>query len=170
MRTTTASRMTTARMMATTARMTSEDDNDSKDDDSKDNCEDGKDATKLAATTTAVAVVVARLVGRSVGWQGQWHGWWLCSLPLVAWRLHTVGIVQIRLGINLFWYIFYLACPDMPNRIYFIRIYSGFVLCLFWYKSGSKLFIPILVVTHCLIINNDNLIIYNPAPTIPDYL
>jgi hypothetical protein len=35
----------------------------------------------------------------------------------------TVGIVQIRLGINLFWYKFYLACPDMPNRIYSIRIY-----------------------------------------------
>jgi hypothetical protein len=36
-------------------------------------------------------------------------------LPLVAWCLHTIGIVQIHLGINLFWYKFYSACPDMPK-------------------------------------------------------
>jgi hypothetical protein len=26
-----------------------------------------------------------------------------CSLPLVAWSLHTLGIIQICLGINLSW-------------------------------------------------------------------
>jgi hypothetical protein len=126
-------RRTTARTMMTTARTT----------------------TMMAATTTevAVAVAVARLVGRLVGWQGQWpwHGWWLCSLPLVAWRLHTVGIVQIYLGINLYWYKFYLACLDMLNRIYSFCIYSGFILCLFWCKSRYKPFIPFLVVTQCKI-------------------
>jgi hypothetical protein len=113
--------------------------------------------TMMAATTTAVAVavVVARLVGRSVGWQGQWRGWWLCSLPLVAWRLHTVGNVQIHLGINLFWYKFYLACPDMPNRIYSICRYSWFILCLFVYKFRYKLFITILVTIHLIIYNRD---------------
>jgi hypothetical protein len=58
-------------------------------------------------------------VGRLVGWQGQWHGWWLCSLPLIAWRLHTVGIAQIHLGINLFRSKFYLGCPD-THKFYFI--------------------------------------------------
>ncbi len=72
----------------------------------------------------------------------------LCR-ALAAWCLHTVGIVEICLGINLFWYKFYSACLDMPNRIHSIRIYSEFILCLFWYKSGYKPFIPILVVTQC---------------------
>ncbi len=130
-----------------TARTTGKDDNDSKDDDSKDDGNDSKEDNNDGGKTTAVAVAVARLVGRLVGWQGQWRGWRLCSLPLVAWRLHTVGIVQIRLGINLFWYKFYLACPDMPNRIYSICTYSRFILCLFWYKIRYKPFIPILEVT-----------------------
>jgi hypothetical protein len=56
--------------------------------------------TMMVATATAVAVVVARLVGWSVGWQGLWHGW---GLWLVAWRLHTVGIVQTCFGIDLLW-------------------------------------------------------------------
>ena len=97
----------------------------------------------------ALAVAVVRLVGMSVGWQGQWpwRGWWLCSLQLVAWLLHTVGIVQICLGINFFRYKFYLACPDMPNRIYSIRTYSRFILYLFVYKFRYKPFIAILVAT-----------------------
>jgi hypothetical protein len=40
----------------------------------------------------------------------------LCH-ALVVWRLHTVRIIQIYLGINLFWSKFYSACLDMPNRI-----------------------------------------------------
>jgi hypothetical protein len=55
-----------------------------------------------------------------VGWRGQWHGWWLCSLPLVAWRLHTVGIAQIHMGINLFWSKLYSGCPDTPDKFNFI--------------------------------------------------
>jgi hypothetical protein len=76
----------------------------------------------MAAMTTAVvvAVAVATLVGRSVGWQGQWRGWWLYSLLLVAWHLHTVGIAQICLGINLFWSKFYSGCLDTPHKFYFI--------------------------------------------------
>jgi hypothetical protein len=139
---------TTARMVRT-ARTTGEDDDDSKDDNARTTATTARTTTMMAATTTAVAVAVARSVGRLVGWRSQWRGWWLCFLPLVAWRLHTVGIVQVHLGINLFWYKFYSACPDMPNRIYSIRIYSGFILCLFWYKSESKPFIPILVTTQC---------------------
>jgi hypothetical protein len=69
----------------------------------------------------------------------------LCSLPLAACHSHTLGIVQICLGINLFWYKFYSACPDMPNRINSIRRYSRSILCLFMYKFRYKLFIAILV-------------------------
>ncbi len=54
----------------------------------------------MVATATVVTVVVARLVGRLVGWRGLWRGW---GLWLVAWRLHTVGIVQTCFGINLLW-------------------------------------------------------------------
>ncbi len=39
----------------------------------------------------------------------------LCH-ALVVLRLHTVGIIQICVGI-LFWSKFYLACPDMLNKI-----------------------------------------------------
>ncbi len=35
----------------------------------------------------------------------------------------------------------------MPNKIYSISTYSGFILCLFRYKSGSKPFTPISTVT-----------------------
>ena len=111
----------TARTMATMARMTGKDDDVVKDHNSEDDGDDGKDdkakttmteramtarttatmtmarTTKMmAATVTAVAVVVARSVGRLVGWQGLWRGW---GLRLVAWRLHTVGIVQTCFGI-----------------------------------------------------------------------
>ncbi len=97
---------------------------------------DDRLTTQTPLTTTLgldYEVAVVRSVGRLVGWRGQWtwRGWWLCSSPLVAWCLHTVGIVQICLGINLFWYKFYSAYPDMPNRIYSIRIfrvYSMFIL------------------------------------------
>jgi hypothetical protein len=34
----------------------------------------------------------------------------------------------------------YLACPDMPNRIYSIRKYSRFILCLFWYIQVYRLY------------------------------
>jgi hypothetical protein len=69
------------------------------------------------------------------------------SLLLVARCLHNVGIMHIYLGMTLFWSKFYLACPDMLNRIYSIRIYSRFIPSLFWSKSGSKPFRPILAVT-----------------------
>ncbi len=82
------------------------------------------------------------MVGGEVGSKGG-----CCSSMLIAWRLHTIGIIQICLGINLFWSKFYLAYPDMLNRIYSISIYSRFILCLFGSKSGSKPFRPILVVT-----------------------
>jgi hypothetical protein len=39
----------------------------------------------------------------------------------------------------------------MPNKINSIRTYSGFILCLFRSKSGSKPFRPILTVTHYLL-------------------
>ncbi len=48
-------------------------------------------------------------------------------------------------------HLFYLACPDMPNKYLFISTYSGFILCLFRYKFGDKPFIPILTVTQYLI-------------------
>jgi hypothetical protein len=133
------------------ARTTGKDDDGRKGDDSKNNGDNGEDDNNDGGNDNrgGNGGGGGESVGRSVGWRGQWpwHGWWLCSSPLVAWHLHTVGIVQICLGINLFWYKFYSACLDMPNRIYSIRIYSGFILCLFWYKIGYKLFIPILVVT-----------------------
>jgi hypothetical protein len=78
-----------------------------------------------------VGVGVETWVGRLVGWQGQWRDWWLCSLPLVAWHLHTIGIAQIHLRINLFRSKFYSGCPDTPHKFYFIsyldRIYTGFI-------------------------------------------
>ncbi len=64
------------------------------------------------AVAVAVAVAVATSVGRLVGWQGQWRGW--------AWRLHTVGIAQIHLGINLFRSKFYLGCPDTPHKFFIL--------------------------------------------------
>jgi hypothetical protein len=43
--------------------------------------------------------------------------------------------------------LFYSVCPVMHNKFLFISTYSGFILCLFRYKSGAKPFIPILTVT-----------------------
>jgi hypothetical protein len=145
-----------------TAKMTGKDDNNGndnnngKDNDSKDdsnNDEDGKNNNNDGGNGDSggggggeiggevggkVSGVVGGKVSGKVG---------CCSLRLVAWQLHTLGIIQICLGINSFWSKFYLACPDMRNRIYSICNYSRFILCLFWSKSGSKSFRPILAVT-----------------------
>ncbi len=133
------------------------DNNDGKDNDSKVEGEDGKDDNNDGGNGDnggggggkiggEVGGKVSGMVGGKVGGKVG-----CSSSPLVAWRLHTVGIIQICLGINLFWSKFYSACPDMPNRIYSIRIYSRFILCLFWSKSGSKPFRPISAVTQCLL-------------------
>jgi hypothetical protein len=77
-----------------------------KDNDSKDHGDDSVSAVSGEGNVRLVAV--------------------LCH-ALVVWRLHTLLIIQICFGINLFWSKFYSACPDMPNRIYSIRIYSRFI-------------------------------------------
>jgi hypothetical protein len=150
-------RITTARTMATTARTTGKDNNNnSKEDDSKDNSDNGKDDNNDGGNGNSggsgggkiggeVGGEVSGLVGGKVGSKVG-----CCSSPLIAWCLHAIGIIQICLGINLFWPKFYLALPDMPNRIYSIHICSRFILCLFWSKSESKPFRPISVVTHRL--------------------
>jgi hypothetical protein len=126
-------------------RTTGEDNNDGKDKDSKNDGNNSKDDNNDGSNSNIggggggkVGGVVGREVGGKVG---------CCSSLLVAWRLHTIGIVQICLGINLLWSKFYLACLDMPKRIHSICIYSRFILCLFWSKSGSKPFRLILVAT-----------------------
>jgi hypothetical protein len=113
------------RTTATTARTTGEDNDNSKDNDSKDdnNSEDnsnvGKDDNNDGSNNDSggggggggnIGGQVIR-VARSVAW---------LVAPLVAWHLHTVGITQIHLGINLFRSKFYSGCPDIPHKFYFI--------------------------------------------------
>ncbi len=121
----TATRTMTARVTATMARTT----------------------TMKAATVTAVAATFlpAAAMVMLVG---------CCSLPLVAWHLHTLGIIPICLGMNLFWSKFYSGCQcqDTPNRIHSNHIYSRFIPGLFWCKFGCKLFRTFLAVTHYLVI------------------
>jgi hypothetical protein len=99
--------------MATTARTTGKDDNDSKDNDSKDN-DDSKDDSDVGkddkndggndnsgggggggGEISGQVGGVARSVACGM------VGGYLCFLPMVAWCLHTVGIEQKHLGINL---------------------------------------------------------------------
>jgi hypothetical protein len=105
-----------------TARTTGKDNDDSKDDDSKDNGNNGKDDNNIGGNKDSggggggggnIGGEVGK-VARSVAWLVA------CSLPLVAWCLHTVGIVQIHLGINLFWSKFYSGCLINPNKFYSI--------------------------------------------------
>ncbi len=61
------------------------------------------------------------------------------SSPGAHWEL-SGSLLQLR--------VFYLAWPAMPNKINSIcTTYSGFILCLFRSKPGSKPFRPILTVT-----------------------
>jgi hypothetical protein len=117
-------------------------DDNGKDDDSKEDGNNGEDDNNDGGNSNSG--------GSSISAGGSQGNVGCCSLSLVAWCLHTIGIIQICLGINLFWYKFHLACLDMPNRIYSNCIYSRFIPSLFWSKSGSKLFRPILAVTHYL--------------------
>ncbi len=120
------------RTTATTARTTGEDDNDSKDDDSKDDndIEDDSDVGEddkndggndnSGGGDSGGGDIGGQVGGVARSVACGMVGGYLCSLPLVAWCLHTVGIAQIRLGINLFQSKFYSGCPDTPHKFYFI--------------------------------------------------
>jgi hypothetical protein len=94
------SRTTTARTMVTMAGMTGEDDNNRKDEDSKDNGDNGKDDNNDGGNGDSDGSGGGKIggevsgVARSVAWLGD---------VVVAWRLHTAGIVQTCFGINLLW-------------------------------------------------------------------
>jgi hypothetical protein len=118
------------------------DDNNGKDDDSKDDSNDSKDGNNDGGNGNSGGGSVSAVSG-----QGNVRLVAVICRALVVWHLHTVGIIQICFGINLFWSKFYLAYLDMPNSIYSICTYSRFILCLFWSKSGSNPFRPILAVT-----------------------
>jgi hypothetical protein len=106
--------------------------------------------TTMKAATATVVVAAFRLAAAMVMLVG------CCSLPLVAWHLYILGIISICLGINLFWSKFYSGCPDTPNRIYSIRIYSRFIPILFLSKFGYKLLRTFLAVTQYLFIGEVN--------------
>jgi hypothetical protein len=119
------SRTTTLRTTATMARMTGKDNNDSKDDNSKDDGDDGEDNNNDDGNNNSGGSGGGEIggevsgVARSVAWLVAVF----FAVGCLAFTYNTVGILQIHLEINLFWYKFYSACPDMPNRIYFIRTY-----------------------------------------------
>ncbi len=115
-------------------------DNDGKDNDSKENGNNGEYKNNDSSNSNSGGSNIS--AGGGQGCIG------CCSLSLVAWHLHTIGIIQICLGIKLFRSKFYSACPDMPNKIYSIPIYSRLIPGFFWSKSGFKPFRPILAVTH----------------------
>ncbi len=124
---------------------TSKDDDDGKDNNSKEGSIDGKDDNNNSGNSDSS--------GGSVSAGGGQGNVGCCSLPLVAWRLHKIGIIQICFRINLFWSKFYLACPNMPNRIYSFRIYSRFILCLFCgLNPGLHLFLVLIFIN--VIISN----------------
>jgi hypothetical protein len=100
--------MAMATVMATATTTRGKDVDDCKYDNSKDDGDDGISAGGGQGNIRLVAVLY-------------------CAL--VVWCLHTIGVIQICFGINLIWSKFYLACPDMPNIIYFssylFQVYTG---------------------------------------------
>ncbi len=106
---------------------TGEDNYNGKDNGSKDDGNDGKDNNNDGGNGNSGGGGVSAGSG-----QGNIRLVAVICRALVVWHLHTVGIIQICFGINLFWSKFYLACPDMPNRIYSICIYSRFILHMFF--------------------------------------
>ncbi len=86
--------------MVTMARMTGKDDKDRKDNDSEDNGDNGKDDNNYGGNGDSGGGGGGKIggevggVARSVAWLG-------VGLWLVAWCLHTIGIVQTCFGINL---------------------------------------------------------------------
>jgi hypothetical protein len=77
---------------------TGKDNNDGKDDNSKDDNNDGEDDNNDGGNGNSSGICFC--------WRGQGNIG-CCSSPSVAWHLHTVRIIQICLGINLFWSKFY---------------------------------------------------------------
>ncbi len=158
--------MATAMVMATATATTSEDDANNRQGQQRQRARTTTartTATTARTTTTTVATAAAVAAaflpaaakvdsgGSAIsagGGQGNIRLVAVLHSALVVLCLHTVGMIKICFGINVFRSKVYLACPDMPNRVYSIRIYSRLILCLFWSKSGSKPFIPILAVTH----------------------
>ncbi len=133
------------RTTATTARTAGEDNDDSKDDNSKDDGNDGEDDNNDGGNNDSGGGGGGE-IGGEVGGVARSVAWLVAVFFALALTYHRNRTDTF--GNNLFWYKFYSACPDMPNRIYSIHTYSRFILCLFWYKFRYTPFIPILAVTH----------------------
>ncbi len=144
--------------MATTAKTTGEDNDDGKDNnngkdnDSEDNGDNGKDGKNNkndggnddsgggggGGGGGDIGGEVGGKVGGVVG--GEVGGKVGCSsLPLVAWRLHTAGIVKICLGINLFWSKFYPACLELYT-VLILAAWPVSVLIIPYTDTGRSVF------------------------------
>jgi hypothetical protein len=146
----TTSRTTTVRMMAMTARTTGKDDDNSKDDDSEDDGDDGKDDYNDGGNDDSGGGGGGE-IGGEVGGVARSVAWLVAVFFAIGCSMHTYRRNRTDMFWDKFilinWSKFYSARPDMTNKIYSICTYSRLILCLFWSKSGSKLFRPILAVT-----------------------
>ncbi len=104
--------------------------NDSKDDDSEDDRDDSKDDNIDGGNNNSGGGGGGK-IGGEVGGVARSVAWLVPMFFAVGCLALTYRRNCTDMFGNKFILVFYSACSDMPNRIYSIRIYSRFILCLF---------------------------------------